>query len=185
MATPSDLEHLEGIDQYKYGFSDPDVSVFKSRKGLDEEVVREISRMKGEPDWMLEYRLKGYEHFKQRPMPTWGGDLSRLDLDDIYYYVKPAEAESKSWDDVPDTIKQTFDKLGIPEAEQKFLAGVGAQYESEMVYHSVQEHLEEQGVIFLSIEDGLREHPDLFRADHHRELELLARLLKNLNRFRV
>jgi Fe-S cluster assembly protein SufB len=163
MATPSDLDHLEGIDQYKYGFSDPDVSVFKSRKGLDEQVVRQISQMKGEPEWMLEYRLQGYEHFKQRPTPTWGGDLSRLDLDDIYYYVKPAEAESKSWDDVPETIKQTFDKLGIPEAEQKFLAGVGAQYESEMVYHSVQQHLEDQGVIFLSIEDGLRKHPDLFR----------------------
>jgi Fe-S cluster assembly protein SufB len=163
MTTPTDLDRLEGIDQYKYGFSDPDVSVFKSRKGLDEEVVREISKMKGEPGWMLEYRLKGFEHFQQRPMPTWGGDLRRLDLDDIYYYVKPAEAESKSWDDVPETIKQTFDKLGIPEAEQKFLAGVGAQYESEMVYHSVQQHLEEQGVIFLSIEDGLRKHPDLFR----------------------
>ena len=163
MATPADLEHLEGIDQYKYGFSDPDVSVFKSRKGLDEEVVREISMMKGEPEWMLEYRLKAYAHYKERPIPTWGGDLSRLDLDNIYYYVKPTEAESKSWDDVPDTIKQTFDKLGIPEAEQKFLAGVGAQYESEMVYHSVQKHLEEQGVIFLSIEEGLRQHPDLFR----------------------
>jgi Fe-S cluster assembly protein SufB len=163
MATSSDLEHLEGIDQYKYGFSDPDVSVFKSRKGLDEHVVREISQMKGEPEWMLEYRLKAFEHYKARPIPTWGGDLSRLDLNNIHYYVKPAEAESKSWDDVPETIKQTFDKLGIPEAEQKFLAGVGAQYESEMVYHSVQQHLEEQGVIFLSIEDGLRMHPDLFR----------------------
>jgi len=163
MATPADLEHLEGIDQYKYGFSDPDVSVFKSRKGLDEKVVREISEMKGEPEWMLEYRLKALEHYNQRPIPTWGGDLSNLDLDNIYYYVKPAEAESTSWEDVPDSIKQTFDKLGIPEAEQKFLAGVGAQYESEMVYHSVQKHLEEQGVIFLSIEEGLRQHPDLFR----------------------
>ena len=163
MATPADLEHLEGIDQYKFGFNDPDVSVFKSRKGLDEDVVRQISKIKDEPEWMLEYRLKALEHYNQRPIPTWGGDLSRLDLDNIYYYVKPAEAESKSWDDVPDTIKQTFDKLGIPEAEQKFLAGVGAQYESEMVYHSIQKHLEEQGVIFLSIEEGLRQHPDLFR----------------------
>jgi Fe-S cluster assembly protein SufB len=163
MATSSDLEHLEGIDQYKYGFSDPDVSVFKTRKGLDEEVVRQISEMKGEPEWMLEKRLEAYRHFKQRPIPTWGPDLSSLDLDNIYYYVKPSEMESRSWEDVPDTIKQTFDKLGIPEAEQKFLAGVGAQYESEMVYHSVLEHLEEQGVIFLSIEDGLRKHPDLFR----------------------
>jgi Fe-S cluster assembly protein SufB len=163
MATSSDLEHLEGLDQYKYGFSDPDVSVFKTRKGLDEEVVRQISAMKGEPEWMLEKRLVALKHFQERPIPTWGPDLSSLDLDNIYYYVKPSEMEGKSWDDVPDTIKQTFDKLGIPEAEQKFLAGVGAQYESEMVYHSVLEHLEEQGVIFLSIEDGLRQHPDMFR----------------------
>ncbi|MGD8552796.1 MAG: Fe-S cluster assembly protein SufB [Anaerolineales bacterium] len=163
MATSSDLEHLEGLGQYKYGFSDPDVSVFKTRKGLDEEVVRQISKMKGEPEWMLEKRLEAYKHFVERPIPTWGPDLSSLNLDEIYYYVKPSEMEGKSWDDVPETIKQTFDKLGIPEAEQKFLAGVGAQYESEMVYHSVLEHLEEQGVIFLSIEDGLRKHPDLFR----------------------
>jgi Fe-S cluster assembly protein SufB len=121
--------------------------------------------MKEEPEWMLEYLLKALEHSQTRPMPSWGGDLASLDLDNIYYYVKPSEAESKSWDDVDDTIKETFDKLGIPEAEQKFLAGVGAQYESEMVYHSIQEHLEEQGVIFLSIEDGLRQHPDLFREN--------------------
>jgi Fe-S cluster assembly protein SufB len=163
VATPSDIEHLKGIDQYKYGFSDPDVSVFKTRKGLDEDVVRQISALKGEPEWMLEFRLKALEHFMQRPIPTWGCDLSQLNLDDIYYYVKPAEAEGRSWDDVPSTIKETFNKLGIPEAEQKFLAGVGAQYESEMVYHSVQKHLEEKGVIFLSIEEGLRQHPDLFR----------------------
>ena len=112
---------------------------------------------------MLDFRLKAYEHFRSRPMPTWGPDLSGLDLENIYYYVKPTEGSEKNWDDVPDDIKNTFDKLGIPEAEQKFLAGVGAQYESEMVYHSIQEHLEKQGVIFLSIEDGLRQHPDLFR----------------------
>ncbi len=163
MATVSDVKALEGLGKYKYGFKDPDVTVFKTRKGLDREVVKQISDMKGEPEWMLEFRLKGLEHFQARPMPEWGADLSVMDLDDIYYYVKPAEAESKSWDDVDDTIKETFDRLGIPEAEQKFLAGVGAQYESEMVYHSIQEHLEEQGVIFLSIEDGLRKHPDLFR----------------------
>jgi len=159
----SDASILEGIGEYKYGFSDPETYVFKSRKGLDREIVEQISYMKGEPAWMLEFRLKALDHFLKRPMPTWGGDLSKLNLDDIYYYVKPAEAESKSWDDVPETIKNTFDKLGIPEAEQKFLAGLGAQYESEMVYHKVQEHLEKQGVIFLSIEDGLRQHPDLFR----------------------
>ncbi len=159
----TDAQVLEGIGDYKYGFSDPDTFVFKSRRGLNREVVEEISQMKGEPQWMLEFRLKALEHFLARPMPAWGGDLSKLDLDNIFYYVKPAEAESKSWDDVPDTIKRTFDRLGIPEAERKFLAGAGAQYDSEMVYHNIQENLKKQGVIFLSIEDGLRQHPDLFR----------------------
>lgn len=159
----SDEQILEGIGEYKYGFSDPENYVFKSRKGLDREVVQQISAMKGEPQWMLDFRLKALDHFQKRPMPNWGGDLSTLNLDDIYYYVKPAEAESRSWDDVPETIKNTFDKLGIPEAERKFLAGVGAQYESEMVYHRIHENLEKMGVIFVSIEDGLRKHPDLFR----------------------
>ena len=163
MATPADIEHLEGIEEYRYGFSDPETAVYKSRKGLDEAVVRKISAMKQEPQWMLDFRLKALEHFMARPTPTWGGDLSRLDLDNIYYYVRPADMESKTWEDVPDAIKQTFDRLGIPEAERKFLAGVGAQYESEMVYHSVQKHLEELGVIFVSIEDGLRNHEELFR----------------------
>jgi Fe-S cluster assembly protein SufB len=126
-------------------------------------VVENISRMKSEPEWMLDFRLKGLAHFQARPMPTWGADISGLDLDNIFYYVKPTEGSKRSWEDVPDTIKNTFDKLGIPEAERKFLAGVGAQYESEMVYHSILEHLEKQGVIFLSIEDGLRQHPDMFR----------------------
>jgi Fe-S cluster assembly protein SufB len=119
--------------------------------------------MKDEPPWMLEFRLKALDHFIKRPIPTWGPDLSKLDLENIFYYVRPAEAESRSWEDVPETIKNTFDKLGIPEAERKFLAGVGAQYESEMVYHKLAESLEKQGIIFLSIEDGLRQHPDLFR----------------------
>lgn len=159
----SDQKLLENIGQYKYGFHDPENYVFKAEKGLSREIVEQISSMKDEPEWMLEFRLKAYEHFMSRPMPTWGPDLSGLDLDNIYYYVKPTEGQEKNWDDVPEDIKNTFEKLGIPEAEQKFLAGVGAQYESEMVYHSIQEHLEKQGVIFLSIEDGLREHPDLFR----------------------
>lgn len=163
MTKEADLEHFEGLDRYKYGFRDPDVSIFKTRKGLDREVVEQISHIKGEPQWMLEFRLKALEHFQTRPMPTWGGDISGLDLNEIYYYVRPTEGEVRSWDDVPDAIKETFDRLGIPEAEQKFLAGVGAQYESEMVYHSVQEHLEKMGVIFISIEDGLRHHEDLFR----------------------
>ena len=159
----SDAAMLEGIGDYKYGFKDPDTSVFKSHKGLNREGVEQISYMKGEPQWMLEFRLKALDHFMKRPMPAWGGDLAKLNLDDIFYYVKPAETESKSWDDVPETIKRTFDKLGIPEAERKFLAGVGAQYESEMVYHKIHENLEKLGVIFVSIEDGLRKYPDLFR----------------------
>ena len=159
----SDAVILDGIGEYKYGFSDPETYVFKSRKGINREVVEQISSMKGEPEWMLAFRLKALDHFLKRPTPSWGGDLSTLNLDDIYYYVKPAEAESKTWDDVPETIKNTFDKLGIPEAERKFLAGVGAQYDSEMVYHKLLENLEAQGVIFLSIEDGLRKHPELFR----------------------
>lgn len=159
----SDAQILEGIGEYKWGFRDPETYVYKARKGLDADVVEQISWMKKEPQWMLEFRLKALDHFQKRPLPTWGGDVAKLNLEDIYYYVKPTDKEGKSWDDIPDTIKETFDKLGIPEAEQKFLAGVGAQYESEMVYHNIQKHLEEQGVIFLSIEEGLRQHPDLFR----------------------
>ena len=160
----SDAKMLKGIDEYKYGFRDPeDTFVFKSRKGLNKEVVEQISAMKGEPGWMLEFRLRALKHFMQRPMPTWGGDLSKLNLDEIYFYTKPTDEEGRSWDEVPETIKRTFDRLGIPEAEQKFLSGVGAQYESEMVYHSIQKQLAEKGVIFKSIEHGLREHPDLFR----------------------
>lgn len=159
----SDATILEGIGDYKYGFSDPESYVFKSQKGLDEEVVKQISYMKEEPQWMLEYRLKALQHFEQRPVPTWGGDLSKLVSGDMYYYVKPSGKEARSWDDVPETIKKTFDKLGIPEAERKFLAGAGAQYDSEMVYHQIHENLKKQGVIFVSIEDGLRNYPDLFK----------------------
>ena len=159
----SNSNTLDNIGEYKFGFSDPETYVYKSQRGLSKDVVEKISDMKGEPQWMLEFRLKALDHYQKRPIPTWGGDLSGLDLDNIFYYVKPSQQESKNWDEVPSTIKETFNRLGIPEAEQKFLAGVGAQYESEMVYHNIQEHLEKQGVIFLSIEDGLRKHPDLFR----------------------
>lgn len=163
MSAKTENEFLEELGEYRYGFSDPETFVYKSEKGLSPEVVKKISSMKGEPQWMLDFRLRALAHYVKRPMPTWGADLSDLDLEDIFYYVRPSESEGKTWDDVPDTIKDTFQKLGIPEAEQKFLAGVGAQYESEMVYHSIQEHLEKQGVIFVSIEDGLRKHPDLFK----------------------
>ena len=159
----SDATILEGIGEYKYGFRDPEHLVFKARKGLNREVVEKISAMKDEPQWMLDFRLRALDHFMQRPMPTWGGDLSQLNLDEIYFYARPAEQEGRSWEEVPEDIKNTFSRLGIPEAEQKFLSGVGAQYESEMVYHSIQENLSSKGVIFKSIENGLRDHPDLFR----------------------
>ncbi|MCJ7626286.1 MAG: Fe-S cluster assembly protein SufB [Anaerolineaceae bacterium] len=146
-----------------FDFHDPENYVFKAQKGLNKEIVEQISGMKGEPKWMLDFRLKALDHHLNRQIPTWGAKLEGLDLDNLYYYVKPTDAEASSWDDVPDTIKNTFDRLGIPEAEQKFLAGVGAQYESEMVYHSIQDNLKKLGVIFVSIEEGLREYPDLFR----------------------
>ena len=163
MSNEPQAQFLDELGDYRYGFSDEDVSVFETGRGLNRRVVEQISSMKGEPQWMLDFRLKALEHFQQRPMPNWGPDISGLDFDNIFYYVKPSEAEGKSWDEIPDTIKTTFDKLGIPEAEQKFLAGVGAQYESEMVYHSIQANLEKLGVIFLSIEEGLRQYPDLFK----------------------
>jgi len=147
----------------KYGFHDTEQHVFKSRKGLNKEIVAEISKHKSEPKWMLEYRLKAFEIFEKKPIPTWGGDVSQIDFQDIFYYVKPTSEEAKSWEDVPADMKRTFDKLGIPEAEQKFLSGVGAQYDSEVVYHKIKESLEKQGVIFLSCDHGLKEHPELFK----------------------
>jgi Fe-S cluster assembly protein SufB len=162
MTQSSKTDFLSENEEYRYGFKDPEKYIYKSRKGLNREVVEQISAFKGEPEWMLKFRLKALDHFLKRPMPTWGVDLSGLNLDDIYYYVKPTEGQASSWDDVPEDIKNTFDRLGIPEAEQKFLAGVGAQYESEMIYHSIQENLKKIGVIFVSIDDGLRLYPELF-----------------------
>ncbi len=147
----------------KYGFSDVEDYVFKAEKGLNEGIVRSISAMKGEPEWMLEFRLKGYAHYLKRPLPEWGADLHQIDFDNIYYYIKPTDDQSDSWEDVPGYIKDTFNKLGIPEAEQKFLSGVGAQYESEMIYHNIKKELEEKGVIFLGMDDAVQQHPDLVR----------------------
>lgn len=162
--TNSDAKALEELgNQQKYDFHVADTFVFQTKRGLNREVVEQISQMKGEPEWMLKFRLKALEHFFKRPMPTWGADLTNLNLDGLYMYTKPVDKEGRSWDDVPDNIKETFDRLGIPEAERKFLSGVGAQYESEMVYHNIQEHLKKMGVIFVSIEEGLRQYPDLFR----------------------
>lgn len=152
------------VDEYKYGFHDKDVSVFRTERGLTRKVVEEISRMKNEPEWMLEERLKALDIFYSKPMPQWGGDLSELDFDEITYYVKPSERQSRSWDEVPEEIKRTFDKLGIPEAEQKYLAGVSAQYESEVVYQSLEEDLEKLGIVFKDTDTALQEHEELFKA---------------------
>jgi len=150
---------------YKYGFSDPEQYAFKSRRGLDREIVEQISAYKKEPDWMRQFRLRALEIFLKKPMPTWpAANLAEIDFQNIFYYVRPSEnTAEKNWEDVPTYIKETFDKLGIPEAERKFLAGVSAQYESEVVYHSIREDLEKQGVIFLDMDSGLREYPDLVK----------------------
>jgi len=154
-----------GLDEYKYHFVDEEKHVFRTQPGLNEEVVRQISAHKAEPEWMLELRLKALKIYESKPMPKWGGNLEDLDrvLDQIYYYVRPQDRMEHSWDDVPDNIKTTFERLGIPEAERKILAGLGAQYESEMVYHSLKKEWEDKGVIFDSIEEGLKHHPELFR----------------------
>jgi Fe-S cluster assembly protein SufB len=151
------------IGEYQYGFRDEEDYVFKSGRGLTRATVEEISAMKDEPEWMRDFRLKALEHFQKRPMPNWGADLSGIDFDDIFYYIRPAEKQGKTWEEVPEYIKNTFEKLGIPEAERKFLAGVGAQYESEVIYHSLREDLEKQGVIFLDMDSGVREHPELVK----------------------
>ncbi|MGI8914117.1 MAG: Fe-S cluster assembly protein SufB [Chloroflexota bacterium] len=149
---------------YKYGFRDAEAPVYKSKKGLSKEIVEEISAMKGEPEWMHQYRLKSLEHFMHRPMPNWGGPaLHDIDFNEIYYYVRPSDRQGRTWEEVPEYIKRTFDKLGIPQAERKYLAGVGAQYESEVVYHSLKEDLQKQGVIFVDTDTALKEYPELFR----------------------
>jgi len=155
-----------GIDLSKYqlGWSDDEDYVFKPTKGLNEDLVREISWMKGEPNWMRDFRVKSLKQFEKRPMPHWGGDMSEIYFDDIYYYIKPSEAVVDEWEDVPESIKDTYEKLGIPEAERKYLAGVTAQYESEVVYHKNREDLEQQGVIFCDMDTALREYPEIVRA---------------------
>jgi len=156
-------DFLDKLGTGEYGFRDPEDYLFKTQKGLNPSVIAQISEIKSEPESMYQFRLKALKQFEQMTMPHWGADLSRLDLDDLYYYVRPTEKQAHSWDEVPENIKNTFNRLGIPEAEQKFLAGVGAQYESEMVYHNIQRQLEAQGVIFLSIEDGLKQYPQIFK----------------------
>jgi Fe-S cluster assembly protein SufB len=155
------LKDLRDSYEEAYGFHDDIEYSFKSQKGLNADIVQQISQMKNEPAWMTEFRLKAYEIFLSKPMPTWGGDLSGIDFDDIFYYVRAMDEQGTSWDDVPADIKKTFDRLGIPEAEQKYLQGVSAQYDSESVYHNIREDLTKKGVIFLDMDSGLREHPEL------------------------
>ncbi|MBK6874391.1 MAG: Fe-S cluster assembly protein SufB [Kineosporiaceae bacterium] len=157
---------LEGLGRYEYGWADPDAAGATARRGLNEEVVRNISALKNEPDWMLEMRLKGLRLFGRKPMPTWGSDLSGIDFDNIKYFVRSTEKQATTWEELPEDIKRTYDRLGIPEAEkQRLIAGVAAQYESEVVYHQIREDLEEKGVLFLDTDTALREHEDLFREN--------------------
>jgi len=155
---------LEGLDRYKFGWADSDSAGASARRGLNEDVVRDISAKKSEPEWMLELRLKGLKLFGRKPLPAWGSDLSGIDFDHIKYFVRSTEKQAASWDDLPADIKSTYDRLGIPEAEKaRLIAGVAAQYESEVVYHKIREDLEEKGVIFQDTDTALREHPGLFR----------------------
>jgi Fe-S cluster assembly protein SufB len=156
-------EQIEALSRYKFGWADPDVAGASARRGLSEDVVRDISARKGEPEWMLQLRLKGLRLFDRKPLPTWGADLADIDFENIKYFVRSTEKQAASWDELPEDIKATYDRLGIPEAEkQRLIAGVAAQYESEVVYHQIQKDLEDKGVIFLDTDTGLREHPELF-----------------------
>ncbi|WP_174520286.1 Fe-S cluster assembly protein SufB [Corynebacterium humireducens] len=160
----SDDQIIESIGPYNYGWHDSDEAGASARRGLNEEVVRDISAKKDEPEWMLEKRLKALSIFERKPMPTWGADLSGIDFDQIKYFVRSTEGQAQSWEDLPEEIRNTYDRLGIPEAErQRLVAGVAAQYESEVVYHQIREDLEEQGVIFLDTDTALKEQPELFR----------------------
>ncbi|WP_420436217.1 Fe-S cluster assembly protein SufB [Candidatus Poriferisodalis sp.] len=152
-----------GIDlgKYKLGWSDEEDYVFKPRKGLDETIIREMSGLKNEPQWMLDFRLRAYKIFQRKPMPNWGGDMSEIYFDDIYYYIKPTEGQVDAWEELPDSVKDTYEKLGIPEAERKYLAGVTAQYESEVVYHRNREDLEAQGVLFSDMDSAVKDYPEL------------------------
>jgi len=164
IAVPTQAEQLAVLGRYEYGWADLDTAGANARRGLNEDVVRDISAKKNEPEWMLDLRLKGLRLFQRKPMPVWGADLSGIDFDNIKYFVRSTEKQAASWDDLPADIKNTYDRLGIPEAEkQRLIAGVAAQYESEVVYHKIRDDLEEQGVLFLDTDTGLRTHEELFR----------------------
>ena len=160
---PTQAEQIEALSHYRYGWKDSDAAGASARRGLSEDVVRDISRIKQEPDWMLARRLKALQLFGRKPMPAWGADLSDIDFDVIKYYVRPTERQANTWEELPADIKRTYDRLGIPEAEKaRLVAGVAAQYESEVVYHKINEELRRQGVIFLDTDSGLKEYPDIF-----------------------
>src|SRR6266700_4213033 len=167
MAVSPETEVVKGIrEEYAYGFSNPDEAedyFFKSGRGLNHEIVEAISAHKNEPEWMRKFRHRSLDYFFARPLPQWGGNLNEIDFENIFYYISPTEKQADKWEDLPAEILDTWNKLGIPEAEKKYLAGVGAQYESEVVYHKLQEDLESQGVIFLDMDSGLREHEELVK----------------------
>ncbi|MER2226768.1 MAG: Fe-S cluster assembly protein SufB [Carnobacterium sp.] len=150
-------------ENYQFGFHDDVESVYTTGKGLTESTVREISKRKQEPDWMLDYRLRAYDHFNKRPMPEWGADLSEIDFDNITYYKAVSNQPERDWEDVPDKVKETFERIGIPEAERKYLAGAGAQYESEVVYHNMKEEFEKMGIVFTDTDTALKEYPEIFK----------------------
>ncbi|MDP9341081.1 MAG: Fe-S cluster assembly protein SufB [Actinomycetota bacterium] len=157
-------EHLSELSKgYRFGWHDPEHYVFQPKRGLSEEVVEEISWLKQEPEWMRKFRLKALKHFRARPMPWWGADLSDIDFENIYYFIRATEKQAQSWEDLPDDIKGTWDRLGIPEAEKKYLGGVSAQYESEVVYHKIRDELDAMGVLFCDMDTALREHPDIVK----------------------
>ncbi|MBQ7223784.1 MAG: Fe-S cluster assembly protein SufB [Erysipelotrichaceae bacterium] len=163
MTEERNKELFQTQDEYKYGFADENTTLFTTGKGISREVVETISRIKGEPDWVLDYRLKAFEAFEKMPMQAWGPDLSSLNFDDYTYYIKSADKKASSWEEVPETIKNTFDRLGIPESEQKFLAGVTTQYESEAVYHNMLKEVQDKGIIFLDTDSAIKYFPDIVR----------------------
>ena len=165
----------------KYGFYKPEKYVFKTRKGLDENIVKEISHQKSEPEWMLKFRLRAYEIFKSKKQPMWGADLSKINYDDIYYYLKPIQKQSQTWKDLPKEIRDTYDAIGIPEAEKKYLGGVGAQYDSEVIYHSLKKDLEKKGVIFLDTDTALKKYPEIFKQFFGRAIPAADNKLAALN----
>jgi len=158
-----DIKQIGTGYEERFGFAMPDKSIVKTEQGLTRETVLAISEAKNEPEWMRRFRLRSLELFQRLPMPSWGGNLSQLRFDDMTYYAKPTEGSSRSWDELPEEIKRTYERLGVPEAERKFLAGVGAQYDSEMVYHNIRQDLEKKGVLFSDVETAVREHPDIVK----------------------